>query len=198
MTSARTATLTRETGETRVACTLTLEPGPPARVATGLGFLDHMLDALARHARIGLDLSVDGDLRVDDHHSVEDAAIVLGRAFDQALGDRAGIERFGWAYAPLDESLARAVVDLSGRAASVIRLGLSREMLGDVACENITHFFETFAANARCALHIDVIRGENDHHRAESAFKAFALALRQAATRVPGESSVPSTKGVLA
>ncbi|MEQ8770030.1 MAG: imidazoleglycerol-phosphate dehydratase HisB [Phycisphaerales bacterium] len=197
MTQARRATITRETNETSVSCTLDLDSGGAARIETGLGFLDHMLDAVARHARIGLDLRVQGDLQVDDHHSVEDAAIVLGQAFDAALGDRSGIERFGSAYAPLDESLARVVVDFSGRAASAIDLGLSRERLGDVACENLAHLFESFASNARCALHVDVIRGTNDHHRAESAFKAFALAIRKAIAVVPGDVGVPSTKGVL-
>ena len=158
--------------------------------------MDHMLDALARHARLDLTLRCTGDLEVDDHHTVEDCAIVLGGALNELLGERRGITRFGSAYAPLDEALARVVVDLSGRPWPEVTLGLRRERLGAVACENLTHFLQTLAIEGRMALHVDVLRGENDHHRAEAAFKALALALRQAITR-DGASSVPSTKGVL-
>jgi imidazoleglycerol-phosphate dehydratase len=154
-----------------------------------------MLHAFAKHGRFDLALSCEGDLEVDDHHTVEDCALVLGEAFDQALGDRRGIERFAHAFAPLDEALARVVVDLSGRPFSVVEMGLTREALGGLSCENIPHVFQSFAARARGAIHVDVIRGDNDHHRAEAAFKAFALAMRRA-TRVAGDD-VPSTKGVL-
>jgi imidazoleglycerol phosphate dehydratase HisB len=195
-TSARRAEVTRTTGETRVTVTLTLNGEGRAEVESGIGFLDHMLTSLAKHARFDLALSCDGDLAVDDHHTVEDCALALGQALDKALGERRGVARFGSAHAPLDEALARAVVDLSGRPCAVIELGLVREMLGELACENIPHFFASLATTGRLALHLDVLRGANDHHRAEAAFKALALALRQA-VRVEGPDEVPSTKGVL-
>jgi len=176
--------------------TLTLNGEGRAEVESGIGFLDHMLTSLAKHARFDLALSCDGDLAVDDHHTVEDCALALGQALDKALGERRGVARFGSAHAPLDEALARAVVDLSGRPCAVIELGLVREMLGELACENIPHFFASLATTGRLALHLDVLRGANDHHRAEAAFKALALALRQA-VRVEGPDEVPSTKGVL-
>jgi imidazoleglycerol phosphate dehydratase HisB len=192
---ARSAKRTRSTNETSVSVTLDLDGSGKSRITTGIGFLDHMLDALARHARLDLELTADGDLAVDDHHTAEDCALVLGAAIDEALGDRAGIARFGYAYAPLDEALARVVIDFSGRPSATVDLGLTREAIGQIACENIAHFFESFATTARCALHIDVLRGRNDHHRAEAAFKAFALAIRQAVRR--DGDAVPSTKGTL-
>lgn len=191
----RSAELSRVTGETRVDVRLDLDGSGQAEVSTGLGFLDHMLTALTRHAAIDLQITATGDLGVDDHHTVEDCAIVLGRALDQALGDRAGIARFGHAYAPLDESLARAVIDLSGRPWPQVDLGLRRETVGTVSTENLTHFLRSLAIEARMALHVDVLRGDNDHHRAEAAFKAVALALRAALSARGGD--VPSTKGVL-
>lgn len=191
----RQATVTRRTAETEVRCTLHLDGRGEAQVHTGIGFLDHMLTALARHARFDLDLRCAGDLPVDDHHSAEDCALTLGEALAQAIGDKRGLARFGHAYAPLDEALARAVVDLSGRPWPQVDLGLRRERLGELACENIPHFFNSLAMAARLTLHLDVLRGQNDHHRAEAAFKALALALR-AATRVEHDG-VPSTKGVL-
>ena len=197
MTDIRRAECARTTTETDVRCVVDLDGAGVCDARTGLGFLDHMLDALARHARLDITVEARGDLHVDDHHTVEDVAIVLGRAVDTALGGRASIARFGWAYAPLDEALSRAVVDLAGRSHATVELGLRRERLGEVSCENLTHFFRTFAENARCALHVDVLRGENDHHRAESAFKALALALRQAVAADAGAAGVPSTKGTL-
>lgn len=191
----RQATIERATKETAIKATLSLTPGH-VNISTGIGFLDHLLTALATHARISLDLSAKGDLHIDDHHTAEDCAIVLGKALDAALADRRGIARFGFAYAPLDESLARAVVDLSGRASAVVQLDLRRPMLGSLACENISHFVHTLAFNARATIHLDVLRGENDHHKAEAALKALALALRQAIA-IEGDS-IPSTKGVLA
>ena len=152
-----------------------------------------MLTALAKHGRLDLDLQVSGDLDVDDHHSVEDAALALGTALDQALGDRRGIERFSHAYAPLDEALARVVVDLSGRPFARVQIPFVREVVGDVATENLTHFFQSFAMTSRMALHVDVLQGQNDHHKAEAAFKAMAIALRRAVART-GETDVPSTK----
>ena len=138
----------------------------------------------------------ESELAIDDHHSAEDCALVLGRAIDEALGDRRGIARFGHAYAPLDEALARAVVDLSGRPFSHVDLGLRRERLGTLACENLTHVIASLAVAARATVHVELLRGENDHHRAEAAFKALALALRMAMAP-SGSSEVPSTKGVL-
>ena len=192
--SGRAATVERRTKETDVRARVDLDGGPCA-VDTGVGFLDHLVDALSRHGRIGIELSCRGDLHVDDHHTVEDCALALGTALDEALGERRGIARFGSALAPLDEALARAVVDLSGRPFAVVELGLRRERLGQLACENVTHFVQSFAVAARAAVHLDLLRGENDHHRAEAAFKALALALR-AAVVIDGDD-VPSTKGTL-
>jgi len=154
-----------------------------------------MLAALAKHGRFDLTLTATGDTDVDDHHTVEDCAIVLGRAFDEALGDRTGIARFGYGYAPLDESLSRAVVDLSGRPWPEVSIDFTRETIGEVATENIIHFLRSFAVEGRMALHVDLLRGDNDHHKAESAFKALAIALR-AAVAADGDD-VPSTKGTL-
>jgi imidazoleglycerol phosphate dehydratase HisB len=193
--TARTATVTRRTRETSVTCRVDLDSAGPGDIRTGIGFLDHMLGALACHAGISMSLQCEGDLAVDDHHTAEDCAIVLGEALDRALADRAAIVRFGSAYAPLDESLARSVIDLVRRPCAVIDLGLTRERLGDLSCENIPHFFTSLAINARLTLHVDVLRGSNDHHRAEAAFKSLALALRQAiAPRAAGDTS---TKGSL-
>jgi imidazoleglycerol phosphate dehydratase HisB len=185
----------RETRETSVRVALDLDGTGTSEIATGIGFLDHMLDALARHGGLDLSLRCDGDLHVDDHHTAEDCAIVLGDALVEALGERVGIARYGHAYAPLDEALCRAVVDLSGRPWPAVDLGLTRDALGGLATENITHFFNTLAIQGRMALHVDVLKGDNDHHRAEAAFKAVALALR-AAVVVRGDA-IPSTKGVL-
>ncbi|KAJ1555270.1 imidazoleglycerol-phosphate dehydratase [Nowakowskiella sp. JEL0078] len=155
-----------------------------------------MLHALAKHARWDLSLHCTGDLHIDDHHTAEDCSIALGQAFKAALGEPRGIVRFGHAYAPLDEALSRAVVDISGRPFADINLGLKREKIGDLSCEMIPHVFESFATSAGITLHVDVLKGFNDHHRSESAFKALAVALRQAITRT-GSSDVPSTKGTL-
>lgn len=192
----RIAEVKRTTLETAVEVRLVLDGSGEARVATGLGFLDHLLSALARHARFDLELSCKGDLEVDDHHTAEDCALGLGQALDRALGEREGIARFGYAYAPLDEALCRAVVDLSGRPFAAVDLGLERTSIGPLACENITHFFRSLAVACRACLHLSVLAGENDHHRAEAAAKALALALRQAVAR-DGSKGVPSTKGAL-
>lgn len=194
--SERKTTIKRKTSETAIDLTLKLDGTGASTVSTGLGFLDHMLTALARHGRLDLELSCDGDLPVDDHHSVEDCALALGQALDKILGDRRGIRRFAHAYAPLDEALARAVVDLSGRPCASISLGLEREMVGTVAAENFTHFFQSLAMASRSAIHVDVLKGSNDHHRVEAAFKALALALREALA-TDGSGTVPSTKGAL-
>lgn len=191
----RRAELDRKTGETNIEVVLDLDGSGQAEIDTGLGFLDHMLSALVRHSGCDLTLRASGDLEVDDHHTTEDCAIVLGRALDESLGDRSGITRFGSAYAPLDESLSRAVVDLSGRPWSEVHIPFTRSTIGEVATENIVHFFRSLAIEGRMALHVDLIRGDNDHHKAESAFKALALALREAVS-ARGED-VPSTKGSL-
>ncbi len=186
----------RTTAETDVILTLDLDGRGEAAVDSGIGFLDHLLTTLARHGRLDLELTCRGDLAVDDHHSAEDCALVLGAAIDEALGERRGIARFGWAYAPLDEALARAVIDLSGRPWAEVELGLRREQLGALATENVAHVIRSLAVASRAAIHVDVLRGDNDHHRAEAAFKALALALRQAVAPDGGDA-VPSTKGVL-
>lgn len=196
MSEERTARIERTTAETAFVVDLTLEGRGRAEIATGVGFLDHLLTALTRHARVDLAVEGRGDLEVDDHHTVEDCALALGQALDRALGDRGGIRRFGSAYAPLDEALARAVVDLSGRPFAAVDLGLRRERLGDLSTENVPHFLQSLAVAGRLTLHVDLLRGDNDHHRAEAAFKALALALRQAVAG-SGFDDVPSTKGTL-
>lgn len=196
MSEARRAAVTRTTRETKIALTLTIDGRGEAEVRTGIGFLDHMLATLAKHARFDLDLRCEGDLHVDDHHTAEDCALAIGQALDQALGDRRGVARFGSAHAPLDEALARAVIDLSGRPFAAIDLGLRREKIGELSCEMIPHVFHSLAMTARATVHVDVLKGENDHHRAEAAFKALALALRQAVAR-DGSDVIASTKGVL-
>lgn len=196
MTQPRRAEIHRKTGETDVTVILVLDGTGRAEIATGIGFYDHMLTALAKHARFDLTLRCQGDLEIDDHHTAEDCALALGQALDAALGERRGIRRFGHAYAPLDEALARAVVDLSGRPWPAIDLGLRRERLGAIACENLVHALQSLAMASRANLHVKVLEGENDHHRVEAAYKATALALRQAVAR--DGDDVPSTKGVLA
>ncbi len=191
----RNATIERSTRETTISLSLVLDGTGVADVATGIGFLDHLLTALAHHARFDLNLRCVGDLNVDDHHTAEDCALALGSALDQALGDRVGIARFGHAFAPLDEALSRVVVDLVSRPVAVVSLGLTRERLGALACENVPHVLRSLAMAGRFTLHADVLRGENDHHRAESAFKALAIALR-GAVAIDGDA-INSTKGAL-
>jgi len=196
LTEPRIVTVERATSETEIRLTLNLDGSGQVALQTGIGFLDHMLTALARHGRLDLDLQVTGDLDVDDHHTVEDTGLALGSAIDQALSDRRGIERFAHAYAPLDEALARVVVDLSGRPFARVDIPFVREVIGDVATENLTHFFQSLAMTGRMALHVDVLHGDNDHHKAEAAFKALAIALRRAVART-GSAEIPSTKGSL-
>jgi imidazoleglycerol-phosphate dehydratase len=186
----------RRTSETNVSVELRVDGNGSAAVSTGIGFLDHLLTALARHARWDLTVQCTGDLYVDDHHTAEDVALALGRSFDEALGARTGIARFGDACVPLDEALTRAVVDLSGRPFADVNLGLRRERIGELATENVSHVLRSFAVGARLTLHVDTLKGENDHHRAESAFKAVAVALKRAVTP-SGFGDVPSTKGAL-
>ena len=191
----RRATVERKTKETDISLSVNIDGSGVSEISTGIGFLDHMLTALSKHGRMDLTLSCKGDLHVDDHHSVEDCGIVLGQAVKVALGDLRGITRYGYAYAPLDESLSRAVVDISGRPFADVNLNLQRERIGNLSCEMLPHFLSSFATSAAITLHVDVLKGENDHHRAESAFKALALALRTAFKREG--TDIPSTKGVL-
>ncbi|CCD24976.1 imidazoleglycerol-phosphate dehydratase HIS3 NDAI_0E01600 [Naumovozyma dairenensis CBS 421] len=165
-------------------------------IHTGIGFLDHMIHALAKHSGWSLIMECRGDLHIDDHHTTEDCGIALGEAFKMAMGAIRGVKRFGTGFAPLDEALSRAVVDLSNRPYAIIDLGLKREKIGDLSCEMIPHFLESFAEAARITIHVDCLRGKNDHHRSESAFKALAVAIREA-TSSNGTNDVPSTKGVL-
>ena len=191
----RTANLNRTTKEVVITGGIELDGAGKSVVNTGLGFLDHMLTTFVKHSSVDLELSAEGDITVDYHHTAEDCAIVLGHGLDTALGDRQGIQRFGYAYAPLDESLVRSVVDLSGRPWPEIHIDFSRERIGDVSTENLIHFFRSLAIEARMALHIDLLRGDNDHHKVEAAFKAIAIAFRTAATI--GGDGTPSTKGIL-
>ena len=192
----RTADINRKTRETDISLKLNLDGKGELAIATGIGFLDHMLSALALHAGWDLKLTCRGDLQVDDHHTAEDCALALGQGLDQALGQREGLTRFGWAIAPLDESLCRAVVDLAARPFCEVDLQFKREMLGGVACENVEHFVCSLATAGRFCCHLDLLKGANDHHKAEAGFKALALALRQALA-ITGDGGVPSTKGVL-
>jgi imidazoleglycerol-phosphate dehydratase len=194
--NARVGRITRKTRETDIAVELSLDGSGLASIQSGIGFLDHLLTALTRHARLDLTLTCKGDLEVDDHHSAEDCALAIGGAIDQALGDRRGIARFGHAFAPMDEALSAAVIDLSGRPYADVRLNLERSMIGELATENIRHVLTSLATAARLTLHVEMLRGANDHHRAEAAFKAVALALRQA-VRCDGSETIPSTKGQL-
>ena len=194
----RTAALTRSTKETSVAVEVNLDGTGAATIDTPIGFLSHMLDAIARHARVDLNVVAAGDTHIDYHHTVEDTALVLGEAFASALGDKRGIRRFGHAYVPLDEALARVVVDFSGRPFLVFDVPLDREMLlihKDFPFALVEEFFKSFANKCGCNLHIDLIRGRNGHHSAEAIFKAFAIAVREAKTVV--SSDIPSTKGVI-
>ena len=194
--SPRIGECVRSTRETSITVRVNLDASDPMEIQTGIGMLDHLLDALSKHSRISMAIRCEGDLHIDDHHTVEDVAISLGTAIDIALDERRGIARFGYAYAPLDEALARAVIDLSGRPASVVELGMQREMLGTLSVENIPHFVSTLAVALRSSIHLDVLRGINDHHRAEAAFKALALALKQSVA-LADHADIPSTKGSL-
>ncbi len=185
----------RETRETRVEVEWNPRGDGRAEVATGIGFLDHMLEQWAFHGAFGLRLTCQGDLKVDAHHTVEDVALTLGQEMDQVLGDRAGIHRFGWAYAPLDESLSRAVVDLVKRPHCSFRAAPLPEMLGQFPGEMVPHFFRSLSSSGQFTLHLDLLHGENAHHRVESSFKALGLALAQAVA-VQGRGAA-STKGTM-
>ncbi len=193
----RVATISRTTNETSVEVTVDLD-GTGASIETPVGFLSHMLDVIARHGRIGLQVRAAGDIDIDYHHTVEDMALVLGDAFAKALGEKRGIRRFGHAYVPLDESLARVVVDFAGRPYLVFDVPVEREMLlihKDFPFALVEEFFKSFANRCACNIHVDLIRGRNGHHAAEAIFKAFAVAVREAKEVVGSE--IPSTKGVI-
>ena len=193
----RTATIERTTGETDVRLTLGLEGSGAGERNTGIGFLDHMLDLLARHGRLGLEVSVSGDLETGAHHTAEDTAIVFGQALDAALGDRAGIVRYGWATVPMDEARASAAIDISGRPFTLFEAELPPGSTGGFEHELTEEFFRALANAAKLTLHLRVETGSNAHHMIEAAFKAFARALRTAVAVDPTESGVPSTKGTL-
>ncbi len=197
MSDSRTATLSRQTKETKISLALSLDGTGDASIRTGVGFFDHMLASFAKHGAFDLTLSCQGDLHIDQHHTVEDSGIVLGQAFHQALGDRAGLSRAGHAYFPLDEALARAVVDLSGRPYLVWNVDLDAAANAPMDLTVLEGFWKAVADGARCALHIDLLRGRDFHHSVEAIFKACARAFRDAVARDPRVVGVPSTKGVL-
>ena len=191
----RTATIHRKTNETDIAITLDLDGGSESHVATGIGFFDHMLMQLSHHAGVTLVVEATGDLHVDEHHTVEDVGITLGEAFRKALGDKRGIERYGFVL-PMDESRAMALLDLGGRAAFEWEVDFRREKIGEMPTELFKHFFKSFSEAARCNLHL-VARGENEHHKIEGVFKAFARTIKMAIARNPFSYKLPSSKGML-
>jgi imidazoleglycerol-phosphate dehydratase len=195
--AAREAEVRRRTKETDVRVRLSLDGTGRSQVSTGVAFLDHMLELFARHGLFDLEVECRGDLHIDDHHSVEDIAITLGQALAEALGDKAGISRYGEATVPMDEALCRSVLDLSGRFYLVYAVETRRHMIGNFSVELAEHFWRSLAEAARCNLHIDCLRGRNTHHILEGTFKATARALRKAVERDPRVTGVPSTKGVL-
>ena len=194
----RTAVVSRSTAETKITVGVNLDGSGIARLHTGIGFFDHMLDQIARHGLIDLDIQAEGDLHIDGHHTVEDVGITLGQAVHQAVGDKRGIRRYGHAYVPLDEALSRVVVDFSGRPGLVMNVPFKSSMIGTFDSQLAHEFFQGFANHAFVTLHIDNLRGENAHHQAETVFKAFARALRVALEFDPRAlATIPSTKGSL-
>jgi imidazoleglycerol-phosphate dehydratase len=194
----RTAVVSRSTAETKITVGVNLDGSGVARLHTGIGFFDHMLDQIARHGLIDLDVQAHGDLHIDGHHTVEDVGITLGQAVHQAVGDKRGIRRYGHAYVPLDEALSRVVVDFSGRPGLVMNVPFKSSMIGTFDSQLAHEFFQGFANHAFVTLHIDNLRGENAHHQAETVFKAFARALRVALEFDPRALAIiPSTKGSL-
>jgi len=194
----RTSQVTRNTLETQVSVSLNLDGTGVARLASGVPFLDHMLDQIARHGLVDLDISAKGDLHIDAHHTVEDIGITLGQAFAKAVGDKKGIRRYGHAYVPLDEALSRVVIDLSGRPGLVFAVDFSRGTIGEFDVDLVSEFFQGFVNHAGVTLHIDNLRGKNSHHQVETIFKAFGRALRMA-VEVDSRlgNAMPSTKGSL-
>jgi imidazoleglycerol-phosphate dehydratase len=198
MAKTRTADIHRTTLETQVRVKLDLEGTGKSQLATGVGFFDHMLDQIARHGLIDLQVDARGDLHIDAHHTVEDVGISLGQALAKAVGDKKGLTRYGHAYVPLDEALSRVVIDLSGRPGLSFNVDFTRAMIGEFDVDLIREFFQAVANHAAITLHIDNLRGDNAHHQAETVFKAFARALRMAITADPRAVDVmPSTKGSL-
>ncbi len=194
----RSGKIERNTSETRVSVAVGLDGAGTARISTGIGFFDHMLDQIVRHAPLDLELAATGDLHIDAHHTVEDVGIAFGQAVDLALGDRKGITRYGDAHVPLDEALTRVVVDVSGRPFLVYEVKFPAQKIGDFDTELIREFFQAVAVHARIGLHIENLRGVNSHHIAESAFKGFARAFGKAVAINPrAQNLVPSTKGTL-
>ena len=194
----RSAALSRDTRETQIAVKLNLDGTGESRFATGIPFLEHMLEQVARHGLIDLDISATGDVHIDHHHTVEDIGITLGQAFDQAIGDKRGIVRYGHAYVPLDEALSRVVLDCSGRPGLEWHVEFPRARVADFDVDLFREFFQGFVNHAKVTLHVDALRGRNAHHIAETIFKAFGRALRMAAAADPRMGDVmPSTKGVL-
>ncbi len=196
-TMARTATIERKTGETDIKLSINLDGDGKGTRESGIGFLDHMLDLLAKHAMMDLDVNAVGDLHVDDHHTSEDIGIALGQAVDQALGDRAGIRRYGHFTLPMDECLVTSAVDLGGRYAFEYHAPIAAAKIGLFDSELVEHFWQSFAANSKCNLHVVLHHGRNAHHISEGVFKATARAIRMAAESDPRSDAVPSTKGVL-
>ena len=194
----RVAEVTRNTAETKITARVNLDGTGVATLATGIGFFDHMLDQIARHGLIDLDIQALGDLHIDGHHTVEDVGITLGQAVHKAVGDKKGIRRYGHAYVPLDEALSRVVVDFSGRPGMIMNVPFKSGMIGTFDSQLAHEFFQGFVNHAFVTLHIDNLRGENAHHQAETVFKAFARALRAALERDPrAAGTIPSTKGSL-
>jgi imidazoleglycerol-phosphate dehydratase len=198
LTSHRRAEVVRHTAETQITVRVDLDGSGQSRLSTGIGFFDHMLDQIARHGLIDLDIQANGDLHIDGHHTVEDVGITLGQAVYKAVGDKRGIRRYGHAYVPLDEALSRVVIDFSGRPGLVMNVPFRSGMIGTFDSQLTHEFFQGFANHAFVTMHIDNLRGENAHHQCETVFKAFARALRVALERDPRSAgSVPSTKGSL-
>jgi imidazoleglycerol-phosphate dehydratase len=193
----RLAEKRRKTRETDVAVKIDLDGRGQSKIATGIGFLDHMLDLFARHGLFDLEVSCKGDLHIDAHHSVEDIAITLGQAFAEALGNKRGIARFGVAYVPMDEALVRTVVDLSGRAFTVYKVAAVRDRIGELDVELVEHFWRSFASQAQCNLHIELLYGANQHHILEAVFKSAARAFSEATRISERIEGVLSTKGTL-